>query len=345
MDFTFVADLFDILDTVATNYAIENISNTITLIVPIISLGLAVSLLIQGLFIMFTPASGEPLSGLFLRFARYAAILAIAGAGGLYQTDFASTALSLPDQLSSALYMGGTGASSDSMGSVIDSAANKGGILAKEAFDNIGWSFDSIASLYIGVHILVSTFFLCGIGAAFILMAKLMLAIIVGLGPIFIFALMFDGTKRLFTPWIGALFNYVLLAVLVTAVFSIMNTFYEQVITQALQDENSDKISTVMESGILVIVTTFIMFKMPGLTSSITSGIAATYDGYRSASRGGGGKSLGSNAGAGAGEASRLSRAAGAAKSGAASAGAGIRAAGGAAGQAAGAILRFARQR
>lgn len=343
MEFTLVSDLYSIIDQVATEYAIENISNILAIVTPLVALGLVISLMIQGLFILATPGNGEPLSDLIKRFIRYAAIIGIAGAGGLYQTDLAHMALSLPDELSSQLYMGGSGVSSDSMGSVIDSAATKGGVLAQEAFDNVGLSGEGFASLYIGVHVLVSTFVLCGIGSAFILMAKLMLAIIVAFGPLFIFALMFDGTKQLFTPWIGALLNYVLVAVLVTSIFSIMNTFYEQVLTGALSDDDVSLISTVLSSGIIVIVTVFLLFKIPSLTSSLTSGIAATFDGYRGRGMKGGGAKAGGGGGA-AGGGSMGSRAAGAAGSAASSVGSAASAAGGAVGRAAGAALRFARQ-
>lgn len=339
MAFNLVSDLFTTIDQVATDFAIENMSNLVNFVTPIVSLGLVLSLLIQGLFIMASPSQGEPLSGLVQRFIRYAIVIAFASAGGFFMTDLANLALDLPDQLSSNIFMDGSSVTSSSMGGVIDNAIEKGSDLAKQSLDNVGLSGDGFAALVVFVHIAFCTFLLCGVGAAFILMAKILLAITVAFGPVFIFALMFDNTKRLFTPWVGSLINYILTVVLISSVFNLMVTFYSNLISNAAENDSTSFVYTIMSSGLLLIVTLLVIFKIPSIASSWSSGVTATVD-IVSASHG-----MRAAKGAGQSVAGGLRAAGGAATRAGGGAVGAMKSAGGAVGQAAAAGLRYARQR
>lgn len=337
MAWTIVQDLYSKIDQVATEFAIENMSNILEVATPIVGLALVLSLMIQGLYAMAQPGS-EPLSGLLLRFFRYAMVISFAGAGGFFQADLASMALNLPDQLSSNIFMDGQSASADSMGAVIDQAIEAGADLAKQSFENIGLSGEGFASLVISVHIVACTFILCGVGAAFILMAKVLLAITVAFGPVFIFCLLFDNTKQLFTPWVGSLINYILTVVLVSSVFNLMVTFYNNLITNASTNDNVSFVSLILSSGIMLVVTLLIVFKIPSIASSWSSGITATVNVLAASAGARAAKGVASAAGSSVANASGAAARAGSSGMAAASK------AGGAVGRAASAALRFARQ-
>lgn len=277
MAFTLVSDLFQAIDDVTTDFALDSIGDMIAYAAPIVGLGLVLSLMIQGLYTMYQP-NGEPVGQLLRRFVRYAIITSIAGVGGLYQSDLASMALNLPDTISSTVLLDGNAAKPDAMGSVIDEALVDGMQVAKTAFQNVGFSGSGLAALVVAVHVVLVTAVIAGIGAAFILMAKVLLAFTIALGPIFIFALLFDNLKHLFTPWIGAVINFILTAVLISAVFSLLILFYKNAISDGVTNDNVSFISTMVSSTVLAVVAGLATIKIPGLAASLSSGITATVD-------------------------------------------------------------------
>ncbi|WP_198399508.1 type IV secretion system protein, partial [Caballeronia calidae] len=209
------SQIFTYMDTVISQFVATNLSNIIGFAAPLVALGLTMALMIEGLFLMGRP-NGEPLSSLVNRFVRYAIIIGIASAGGWYQTKLANAAMHLPDELASVFIVNGqSGANAQtSIANSIDQAMDNGLNVAKKAFANAGvLSGPNLANLVLGVTVLFVTAIMCGIGAGLILMSKVMLGITVCFGPIFIFLLLFESTKSLFTKWIGSVINYGLVTV------------------------------------------------------------------------------------------------------------------------------------
>ncbi|WP_341850225.1 type IV secretion system protein [Escherichia coli] len=69
---------------------------------------------------------------------------------------------------------------------------------------------------------------ICGIGAGLVLMAKLLLAITVCFGPIFIFCLLFKPLYGMFNKWLGSMVNYGLVTILLSMLFGLMIKFYQK---------------------------------------------------------------------------------------------------------------------
>ncbi|WP_198399503.1 type IV secretion system protein, partial [Caballeronia calidae] len=203
------------MDTVISQFVATNLSNIISFAAPLVALGLTMALMIEGLFLMGRP-NGEPLSSLVNRFVRYAIVIGIASAGGWYQTKLANAAMHLPDELASVFIINGQSGmnAQTSIADSIDQAMDNGLTVAKTAFEHAGViSGPHLASLVLGITVLFVTAIMCGIGAGLILMSKVMLGITVCFGPIFIFLLLFESTKSLFTKWIGSVINYGLVTV------------------------------------------------------------------------------------------------------------------------------------
>ncbi|MEQ8045149.1 type IV secretion system protein [Xanthomonas hortorum] len=228
MAFDATTQIFNYLDRVTNEFVASNLQTIITTVTPIVALGLVMSLLVEGVFIMARP-NGEPLSHLIQKFVSWAIIISVASAGGWYQTELANVAMRTPDEFASVLMVDGQqGGQQNEIAGVIDRALDRGLTAAQRAFDNASvWNGPGLASFVLAITVLVCTVLMCGLGAGFILMAKFLLGVTVCFGPIFIFCLLFESTRSLFTQWIGTIINYGLVTILLSAVFGLFMAFYE----------------------------------------------------------------------------------------------------------------------
>jgi type IV secretion system protein VirB6 len=276
--FNVTSQIFTYVDTVVSQFVATNLSNVIGFAAPLVGLGLTMALMLEGLFLMGRP-NGEPLSSLVNRFVRYAIIISIASAGGWYQTKLAETAMHLPDDFASALVINGeSGASTQtSIANSIDQALDNGLTVGKTAFEHAGvLSGPHLASLVLAITVLLVTALMCGIGAGMILMAKLMLGITVCFGPIFIFLLLFESMKALFTKWIGSIINYGLISVLFSAVFGLMLSFFKAAIgAAAAYNPTSPIMAAILTCTLVLLISWFVLKEIPHLASSWGQGVAA----------------------------------------------------------------------
>ena len=205
-----------------------------------------------------------------------------------------------------------------------------------------------MSALLAGQFIVV-TILIAGIAMAYVLVSKILLAIVVAFGPAFIFMLLFKPTKPLFSKWIGSVINYSILLVLLAAVVGIMVDMYGNAMDSAANGD-ANLVSAAASTGIIAIASIVATLKLPGLASSWGSGISSNLLGFMpgaamagSAARSGGG-AAGGAAASGAASNAASGAAAGAAGSGAGQAASGAAGAAGGAGGAVGRALRYARR-
>ncbi|OKS70546.1 hypothetical protein PsaNZ64_21175 [Pseudomonas syringae pv. actinidiae] len=328
------SQVFNYMDMVVAEFVASNLSLIITTITPLVGVALTMALMIRGVYGIISPGE-EPLTDLMQRFLGYAIIISFASAGGWYQTDIANVALKTPDEFASVLIINGeSGGQQDKIASTIDKAIDKSLDTAKKAFENAGiTSGAGIASAFLGVMVVLTSIFICGVGAGLILMAKFLLGITVCFGPIFIYCLLFDVTKDLFTKWIGSIINFSLVTILLAAVFGLMIKFYAAAINAAAAADEPILVP-VFTAGLLAVVSWFVLKNIPDMAASWGQGISSQFKpgrqrkvgggdggggddgggGGKDNSGGGGGNALGGaslDGGAGAGAASAAAAAAG----------------------------------
>lgn len=126
-----------------------------------------------------------------------------------------------------------------------------------------------------------------GIGTFFYLLAKVALAVLLGIGAIFIIALFFEATRKYFEAWVGQLANYMLVAVLIASVLSLVAVeIFNQTrlaihaacpVVPCTQEPS-------LEGGWLVIVLSviciFFYFLIPGIASALGGGVALSSLGF-----------------------------------------------------------------
>lgn len=260
---------------VVERFVSSAVGNVIITAVPLVTIALTLSLMLQGLMMMISP-SGQPLSELLKRFVGIAMVSSFATAGGFYQTQFAGMIMGLPEEMSTAL-LSGTGISASNITELVDSSLTAGLDIILDLSEEGSWRKWApylLASLFAVILIVV-----CGLTLAYIIVAKVLLAITVAFGPAFIFMLLFKATRGLFSKWMGSVINYAVLMVLLAAVLSFLMSFFETVLID-VRDDRIPYWDGILASGILGVAAVVATLKLPGLASSWGGGIASTLLGF-----------------------------------------------------------------
>ncbi|HDR8856743.1 TPA: type IV secretion system protein [Burkholderia territorii] len=310
MAFDAVTQIFDYMDAVTLQIVAENVSRMIAWVTPLAALGLTIMLVIDGVATMLRP-SGVPLTHLVEKFLKYYAIVGIAGAGGLYETTLASTAIHLPDELASKLLMHGSlGASNSAIASLIDGAIDHSLTVMRTVFANSSLlTSTGIGAFILGIVLVLSTLLICGVGAVSILIAKFLLALSVCFGPFFIFMLLAPPLANLFGNWLGSVLNYVILIAITAMSFGVFMHFYDSAISAAAKpNPDAAIIGPIITAGLVTVMALGLLKVLPDLAARWTNGVKTNFDRFLpqpssspAAPGGGGGSPSGGNNGGSAG--------------------------------------------
>ncbi|CCJ51900.1 type IV secretion system protein [Bordetella parapertussis] len=287
MSFQLLGSIFSQIDTVTQTFITDISSKAIAEITPVVSVGLTLGFITYG-WLIIRGAVEMPVAEFLNRCLRVGIIVSIALAGGLYQSEIADAIVSAPDALATALISDPTQGSSAAQ--LVDQAAEKGFNYAGQAFDKAGiFSVQGIAYVGIWAVIMVATIALTAIGGAFILLAKIALALLAGLGPLFIIALLWQPTHRFFELWAGQVLNYGLLIIIFSAVFGLMMDLYGGYMDGAKLDGVQNASWTVGGAGIISAACLVILLQLPSIASGLAGGVGLGYMWELRAIRGGAG--------------------------------------------------------
>lgn len=275
MAFTLFEPLFTKVDT-ATNVFVSQISaQAIATITPFVTLGLTLGFLAYAVAII-RGAVDMPVMDFLGRSLRIAIITGVALAGGLYQSQIAGALIELPNSLAVALISNpteGAGAAS-----IIDVAAGQGFDAASRAFEQSSFfSADGLLYGIFGIIIILATAVVVSIGGAFILLAKVALALLAGLGPIFIVCFLWQPLARFFEMWVGQVLNYVLLVVLFSALFGLMMDIYGGYVSGVKFESGVNVAYSLGGAIILSIAMVLVLLQLPGIAGALAGGAALSY--------------------------------------------------------------------
>lgn len=107
--------------------------------------------------------------------------------------------------------------------------------------------------------------------AAYLLLAKLMLAILIAIGPLFLALALFPVTRQYATLWIGQVVNFMLLGVLmnVTAVVMI------NILVGLQIDPLTASLVDILSYGVIALLFFIVILRIPDLSSALSGGISA----------------------------------------------------------------------
>ncbi|MBI1302056.1 MAG: hypothetical protein GC137_10465 [Alphaproteobacteria bacterium] len=146
--------------------------------------------------------------------------------------------------------------------------------VAEDVLEGAGWGEFGIY-LYAGTITVVALLF-AGYAAMLIILAKIAVAILLAVGPIFILLLIFKNTQNLFEGWLRTLINFALIPIFIYAVIA----FFLILAEQPLQNlENNSNVNAALFTAIgpfmlISVVGFLIMGQVMMMTASITGGLS-----------------------------------------------------------------------
>ncbi|AFR26859.1 type IV secretion system protein [Bartonella quintana] len=271
MAFKMFTQLFTKIDQVIATYVTDISSKIIATMTPFVSISLTIAFIVYGWLIM-RGAIDMPVSGFLSRCLRISIITSIALTTGLYQKDLADLIIKMPNELVNALISNPP--KNSQFTNLIDRVAEKGFDRASEAFEESAFlNADGLLFGLFGILILLATSFLVAIGGAFILLAKIALILLAGLGPFFIIALLWQPTYRFFEQWIGQVLSYIILIVLLATIFSLMMNIFANYMEDLKFDGQQNIGYTLGGALILSITSIMLLLKLSSIASALAKGI------------------------------------------------------------------------
>ncbi|UVC12458.1 type IV secretion system protein (plasmid) [Rhizobium sp. TH2] len=218
----------------------------------------------------------EPILDFAFRAIKLAIIVMLVKNSSEYQTYVTNIFFNtLPQEISQALNSG-----SAPSASTFDSLLDKGQASATDIWSRAAWPVDIVTGVG-GMMVIGASFIVAAIGYIVSLYARLALAIVLAIGPIFVALAMFQSTRRFTEAWIGQLANFVILQVLVVAVGSLLITSIDTTFTQI--QGYSDVLMRPIALCAICLAALYVFYQLPGIAAALAAGGASLTYGYGAA--------------------------------------------------------------
>jgi type IV secretion system protein VirB6 len=218
----------------------------------------------------------EPILDFAYRAIKLAIIVMLVKNASEYQTYVTNIFFDvLPREVSQALNTGTAPSAS-----TFDSLLDKGQASATDIWSRGSWPVDIVTGVG-GMMVIGASFIVAAIGYIVSLYARLALAIVLAIGPIFVALAMFQSTRRFTEAWIGQLANFVILQVLVVAVGSLLITSVDT--TFSAIDAYTDVLMRPIALCAICLAALYVFYQLPNIASALAVGGASLTYGYGAA--------------------------------------------------------------
>ena len=271
-------DTFKNLNNALSSYISDVASNIITAITPVSTTLITLYIMLWG-WSMMRGVISEPITDGVSRIIRLSVITAIALNLGRYNGYLSDMLWNSPDALAGYVASGYSDGTTNTqfLDNIMSQIYDMGYVYWEKAFlasnslgiPNLG--FLSIAILIWLAGLLATAY------AAFLLaLSKMALAIILGVGPLFILMNIFEPTKRFFDAWIGQALNYVFLTLLTAAAIKLIMTILQTYLTAAAGTgvAAEPSIALAFPPIILCLIAALVMMQLPSIASALGGGVA-----------------------------------------------------------------------
>lgn len=278
MAITIFDDAFTKMDDTIINILGTQTGALINIISPIIFASFTLYVLLIAM--SYIKGEAQPIEmgfDLLYRIIAWAVILGLSMNIGNYTGIVVTIVNNLPNELTQAI-----------SGNANTSVTNGLDQLISLYIDRINELYNDIDFLDVGGYVAASVITLilcvCAIpflvaAGGFILLAKIMSAVLLVLGPVFIILALFPATRQYFSLWLGQIVNYMLMLLIINILATIQIAFLTDVINTSVDLDFTTSLSIGVASMLFFVV----VLKVPDISSSLSNGLAI--NGFNSAYR------------------------------------------------------------
>ena len=276
-DLQYYEDLFSKLISALGTYVSDTATNVIAAISPVAYTMLLIYMVLWG-WSMMRGVIQEPVTDGIARILKLTAVVAIALNLGRYNTFLGDFLWHSPDALASVV----TGGPPTPLSSIkfLDQLLSKmfdyGTAYYDAAFANSSFGIPALGKLVGAVFIWLAGVLVTGYGAFLYALSKMALAIILGVGPIFVLLAMFEPTKRFFDAWIGQALNYVFMVMLTAAAVSLILAILQTYLGSAAATGNmaTTEIVGVIPAVVFSLIGLLVLMQVAPISSALGGGVA-----------------------------------------------------------------------
>lgn len=268
MEFDFFAQFFAKINGAVMGYITAISDNVYDIMIPVIS-GCMGIVIIWMAMKTFMGQSNDPFEEMLAKTLWMAVVTSLAGAGGIYQRDLAPIVLNLPETISLGLI--GTSATDVNL---LDRIAINGvekSILALNKF--IDSPLSGILWLIVAGVYIVCTGYMVLIGGGFIMVSKIMVGLLAALGPIFIYSLLFEASKRFFASWLNQIMYYSAMILFFSVIYGFFMDMFDRYTANLSWDSStSNMIYSTLGAVFMGVMAHRALKEIPRLSASISNG-------------------------------------------------------------------------
>ena len=274
-NFGFYSRMFTELSNALNSYVSDTASNVIGAISPVATTLVTIYVMLWG-WSMMRGVISEPITDGVGRIIRLSVIVGIALQIGLYNSFLADWLWDAPDALAS--YVGGNDGTNNAQ--YLDSLMSKmydfgDAYYQKSMANKNAFGIPDLGLLIMAWALWAAAVVATGYGAFLLALAKMGLAVALGVGPIFILLTIFEPTKRFFDAWIGQVLNYVFLVMLSAATIKLIMTILEKYLSDASGSVLADpSLNQALPAIVFSIIGALALVQMPAMASALGGGVA-----------------------------------------------------------------------
>ncbi|MEV3801983.1 type IV secretion system protein [Aeromonas veronii] len=268
MEFDFFAQFFAKINGAVMGYITAISDNVYDIMIPVISGCMGIVIIWMALK-TFMGQNNDPFEEMLLKTLWMAVVTSLAGVGGIYQRDLAPVVLNLPETISLGLI--GTSATDINL---LDRIAINGvdkSLLALDKF--IDSPLSGILWLIVAAVYIVCTGYMVLIGGGFIMVSKIMVGLLAALGPIFIYSLLFEASKRFFASWLNQIMYYSAMILFFSVIYGFFMDMFDRYTANLSWDSStSNMIYSTLGAVFMGVMAHRALKEIPRLSASISNG-------------------------------------------------------------------------
>ncbi|OPY63618.1 MAG: Type IV secretion system protein VirB6 [Syntrophorhabdaceae bacterium PtaU1.Bin034] len=273
-DITIFAYIGKTIESTLDIFVSATSSNVITGISGLVLAGVILYFTIYGYLVMFGHIE-EPLFDFLKKAGKILLIISLALGVGTYQSNIVESFRGLESGLSTMVHNG----SASNIYDVLDISFCGGATLTEKALDRanefsilnapatvIGWFLS-------GLIIALATIILTVVAAGYILLAKVALSMLLGIGPIFIMCLLFPPVIRFFDAWAGQVITYILVIVLMATAMAFSLKIFDAFVGKVnFADPGQHALTIALQLLIISCCLLIIVFQIPTIAAALGGG-------------------------------------------------------------------------
>ena len=271
---TFYTDLLNATTAPLQNYISSTAGSIIGAITPVATTLLMVYMMFWG-WSMIRGVISEPVTDGITRIVKLTVICAIALSFGIYSQFLVDWLWNSPDRLAGIIADNGASDKINFLDSIFGKLLAYSEIWSEAADQNSKMGIPNLGMWFMAWIIRIVGALMTGYAAFLFILAKIALAILLGIGPIFILVIMFESSKKFFDAWIAQCLNFGFIIVLTAAVLKIIGAYIDSSVSQAgagagSDPSYSDGFAIVMLCGVCFVM----MLQVMAIASGISGGAA-----------------------------------------------------------------------